>query len=345
MRILVRIAGALFGVIIIFVAVGFFLPAERSVSRSISIDAPPATVYALVNGFRHFNRFSPWAPRDPEAEYRYSGPAEGVGARMEWQSDSIGNGSQEITAVEPNRRVAADLGFDGEGGASAEFLIEAADDGSNVTWQFSVDFGYDLMGRYFGLMLDDFLGADYEEGLQRLKDVAEAYPKLDLEGFEPTLREQEATPLLRTRKRTAMNADAMVASMGSAFDALDTVLSLNEVEKDGRPRVITVTWDEAGGTWTFDAAYPLEQGTPITILAPGIDRETGYSGLVMEVVLEGADWQESTLAYEKAELYRELHGLEAAGNSWEEYESDPVETPPQELVTHIVFPVRRMPVQ
>ncbi len=85
--------------------------------------------------------------------------------------------------------------------------------------------------------------------------------------------------------------------------------------------------------------------TPITRSAPGIERETGYGGPAMEIVLEGADWQESTLAYEKAELFRELHGWEPAGNSWEAYESDPRTTPHEELVTHIVIPVRRVPMK
>jgi hypothetical protein len=42
-----------------------------------------------------------------------------------------------------------------------------------VTWAFDTDFGYNLVGRYFGLMLPRSIGADYEKGLANLKDLAE----------------------------------------------------------------------------------------------------------------------------------------------------------------------------
>ena len=50
----------------LIVMIGFFLPATVHVERSITIDAPPATVFALANSFRGFNEWSPWAEIDPD---------------------------------------------------------------------------------------------------------------------------------------------------------------------------------------------------------------------------------------------------------------------------------------
>jgi len=45
-----------------------------------------------------------------------------------------------------------------------------------ATWGFHNDIGFNPIGRFFGLMMDGMLGPDYEDGLARLKKVAEAVP-------------------------------------------------------------------------------------------------------------------------------------------------------------------------
>jgi uncharacterized protein YndB with AHSA1/START domain len=160
----------------LFVAIGLFLPQTARVERSITTAASAATVFGLVNGFQHFNEWSPWAGLDPATRYTYSGPAAGVGARMEWRSEdpNVGNGSQEVVAVVPDRSVTSTLDF-GLGYATTAtitLLPEAA--GTRVTWTLDTDFANSIVGRYFGLALDRMVGPDYERGLAQLKRVAEA---------------------------------------------------------------------------------------------------------------------------------------------------------------------------
>lgn len=52
-----------------------------------------------------------------------------------------------------------------------------------MTWGFSGDFGYNLMGRYIGLMMDWFAGPDFEKGLAKLKTTAEAMPAQEMQQF------------------------------------------------------------------------------------------------------------------------------------------------------------------
>jgi uncharacterized protein YndB with AHSA1/START domain len=160
----------------LFFAIGLFLPQTARVERSITTTASPAVVFGLVNGFQYFNEWSPWAGLDPATRYTYSGPASGVGARMEWRSEdpNVGNGSQEVVAVVPDRSVTSTLDF-GLGYATTAtiaLLPEAA--GTRVTWTLDTDFANSIVGRYFGLALDRMVGPDYERGLAQLKRVAEA---------------------------------------------------------------------------------------------------------------------------------------------------------------------------
>jgi uncharacterized protein YndB with AHSA1/START domain len=176
MKFLKTLLALLAALAVLFVAIGLFLPQTARVERSITTAASPATVFGLVNGFQHFNEWSPWAGLDPATRYTYSGPAAGVGARMEWRSEdpNVGNGSQEVVAVVPDRSVTSTLDF-GMGYATTAtitLLPEAA--GTRVTWTLDTDFANSIVGRYFGLAMDRMVGPDYERGLAQLKRVAEA---------------------------------------------------------------------------------------------------------------------------------------------------------------------------
>lgn len=176
MKIIRNLLIALVAIVVVLAAVGLFLPDRAHVERSITIEAPASAMFSLLNGFGSFNQWSPWYERDPDAEYRFEGPATGVGAKMYWSSNEpdVGSGSQEIIEIEPGRSVKTALDFGAQGTATATFIIEPAESGSTVTWSLDTEFGYDLMGRWLGvLFFDKWIGGDYEKGLESLKRLAE----------------------------------------------------------------------------------------------------------------------------------------------------------------------------
>jgi hypothetical protein len=174
-RFLKYLAWSVLALAAVLLVVGVFLPTSAHVERSIRTTAGPETVYGIVNGFQRFNEWSPWAGLDPKTRYTFSGPVTGVGARMEWSSDKpeVGSGSQEITAVEPGRSVTMRLDFDGQSAATSTMVIEPEASGSLVRWSFDTSYEGNFPMRYFGLLFDGMIGADYEKGLSRLKSIAE----------------------------------------------------------------------------------------------------------------------------------------------------------------------------
>ncbi len=142
-------------VVVAVVIVGLLLPRSVHVERSAVIETSPSVVFALVNDYRAFNRWSPWARFDPDTEYQPEGPAGGVGARMRWHSEhpNVGSGSQEITASEANRRVAVALDFGAQGTATAYYDLARQGAHTHITWGFDTDFGNDLLGRVSGCCL------------------------------------------------------------------------------------------------------------------------------------------------------------------------------------------------
>ncbi len=176
MKFLKKLLIALIVLVVIIVGVGFVLPSEQHVERSTIIDASPSEIYQYLVDFRRFNEWSPWAELDPEGtQYEFSGPNSGVGATMSWASDDnrVGAGTQKILEANPYDRVRSELRFDGFDGVSyATFTLEPAAGGTQVTWGFDANLD-NLVGRYMGLMMDKWVGADYERGLANLKNRAE----------------------------------------------------------------------------------------------------------------------------------------------------------------------------
>lgn len=169
-------------VVLLFLAialliVGLLLPTGTRVERELVIDAPPEAVFPHVNSLRAFRTWSPWAEKAQDTRYEFSGPDTGVGARMRWHSaePSVGSGTQEIVESLRPERVVTRLDFGEHGGGTAAWtLTPAGDGGTRVRWSFQTEFGWDILGRYVGLFLDGLIGAEYEAGLQRLKQRVES---------------------------------------------------------------------------------------------------------------------------------------------------------------------------
>ncbi len=166
----------LFSIITVVVVIGLLLPSHTHVERSVIIQAPANAVFPYINNFSQFNKWSPWARKDPNTTYEFSGPESGVNSEMSWQSEhpEVGIGSQKIIASRPYQSVQVFLDFGGKGEAQASYQLEQVSSGTKITWSLDMDHGWDLLGRIFGLMMDGMVGPDYEAGLSNLKQVAEA---------------------------------------------------------------------------------------------------------------------------------------------------------------------------
>lgn len=174
MRILKRVLLGLLALLVLLVAVAFVLPRTVHVERSVAIAAPPEAVFPLVNSFRRFNEWSPWAGLDPNTKYTFEGPDEGVNAKMSWSGNSdVGTGVQTILESVPSSHVKTSLDFGDQGAAIASFTLTPDGAGTKVTWSFDTDLGMNPIARWFGLFFDGMVGKDYESGLSRLKALAE----------------------------------------------------------------------------------------------------------------------------------------------------------------------------
>lgn len=175
MRALKRLLLGVILLTVVMAAVAYALPRHVIVQRSVAVNAPESDIFPYLNDLRRFNEWSPWAARDPETRFEYSGQPQGVGARMQWRSDhpELGEGEQEIVESEPGKRVRVALDFADRGAASAHYELRPAGAGTSVTWRLSADVGNNPVSRWMGLLFDRSVGKDFEQGLARLKELVE----------------------------------------------------------------------------------------------------------------------------------------------------------------------------
>ena len=244
----------LYGIVIailLFSISGFLLPRDVHVERSVLIERPVEAVFDLVNGFESFESWSPWADDDPDTVYAYSGPEAGVGARMSWSGDprQVGKGWQEITEVQPGSLVRIHLNFEQQGEADTYFMTERTQGGTLLTWGFDADLaeGQGLFGgilaRYFGLFFDQWIGADYEKGLARLKAYAESLPREQGWAAQIEVLDLEPADILYVRTDPGIDSDDMAASLAEAYREITAVMQAQQIERVAQPIAISRAWD------------------------------------------------------------------------------------------------------
>ncbi len=323
-----------------FVGGGIFLPREYHVERSIVVDQPASVLFTLLNSYRTFNNWSPWAARDPDAEFRFSGPGSGPGAKLSWRGDprTVGEGWQQIIESQPYKRVEMYLDFGDQGTAQSYFDLIETDAGTRVTWALDTDISKGkgvlatLAGKYFGLFLDKWIGADYEQGLTGFKEFAETLPATDFGDATIEIVGVEALNILYVSGASSQEASDVAQALAVAFTEISDFIAGNDIKMAGQPMAITRSWDENG--FQFDAALPVDK-MPGT-LSGNVQMGLSPAGRSVRYTHHGP-YDQMLHAYNELASFMAANGLQEGPVSWEHYISDPGNTPEDEIITHIYF--------
>lgn len=162
--------------IVLFFGIAFLLPSEVEVERSLVIPATSEVVFEQVNNLHNWQNWSPWHQMDPNMQITYEGPLQGEGASYSWKSEKVGNGKLIIISSLPNEYIATSMDFMEQGKANAYYRFQPAEEGTQVTWTFETDMGNGPIAKYFGLMMDNMVGSDFEKGLNNLKTYVQKTP-------------------------------------------------------------------------------------------------------------------------------------------------------------------------
>ena len=157
-------------------AVALTKPDTFSVQRSVNIKAPPEKIFAVLNNFKRWPDGSPWEKLDPAMQRTHSGAASSKGAAYAWKGNrEVGAGRMAIRESTPPNRVSMQLDFiePFEGHNTADFLLAAKGDSTDVTWRMTGPPPLVSKLMQVFVSMDTLIGKDFEAGLANLKALTE----------------------------------------------------------------------------------------------------------------------------------------------------------------------------
>ncbi len=326
------------GIFFLVFLVGLFLPSRQVVERETVIDTHAATVFALLNDFHQVRKWSPMLDGDPNARIDISGPPRGAGASITWDGHIIGQGRQTIVESVPYESIAVQFEFFDQAPAKASFNLAARDGTTHIVWRQEIDYGFNLAGRYLGLMQDAIIGPDQEEGLQRLRELAESLPRADFSAIDIEQIVVESSNIAYLRTTSIPEATAISEAMGEAYFSVLRFIDEHGLDDAGAPLSITRTF--SGSELVFDAAIPvrgLTDATPRSGETVKIGKT--YAGPVIRVKHIGP-YRTLGRTHDKIAAYLAALGIERNGDAWETYISDPTRTDESDLLTYVYYPIR-----
>jgi hypothetical protein len=174
---LIKILIGLAVIVVVFIIFVASRTANFRVTRTATISAPAAVVFAQVNDLHKWEAWNPWLKLDPACKMTYEGPPSGVGAGYTWAGNNkVGEGHMTVTESRPNELIRLDLQFlkPFKANNTAEFTFKPEGDQTAVAW--SMAGKKNFMFKAVGLFMDTdkMVGGDFERGLATLKSVAEA---------------------------------------------------------------------------------------------------------------------------------------------------------------------------
>ena len=325
-------------IVALLIVVGLLLPRHSRVDVSALVDAPPATVFALVNDFRRVDLWSPRTATDPNARVLFSGPNRGVGATVTWDGVIAGSGTQTIVESRPHEHVATTINPGEPGEARTWFDIGREDGKTRVTWGFAHDHGLNLVGRYFALLLAGVLKREFETGIAALQELAESLPRTDFGELDVEHLVVEPLHIAYLPTTSFPEPAAISDAMGKAYFEILSFIDAHGLADAGAP--MSIVRGFAGSQLRFDAAIPVRGVTDETPRdSAAVKLGYTYSGPAIRVRHAGS-YRQLGSTHREIAAYVAALGLERNGDPWETYISDPTRVPESELLTDVYYPVR-----
>jgi hypothetical protein len=250
-------------VAILGLAVGFSLPKARSVSHSMETNRPVNVAFDMLNGFQRFNDWNTLKIRDPNVKFTLSGPASGVGAKLEYVSadPTVGSGSWELIESVPGEKIVYRVIDNAMGdNKTMRFTFERSGRSQRnvkITQRYRVEYGYNLVGRFAGMYMASNAGKRVQTGLKILSNALAGVPRVDYTIYEHPLQlvDVPAMNALKVNVEAPLRDDGVAISMTNQLAWMDKVIEASGFAKDGPLRIVTV--DRTSEAYSFIMLLPV----------------------------------------------------------------------------------------
>lgn len=281
-------------VVVLFLVIALFLPAKRVISHAIETNRPANTVYDVVNGFHHFNNWNLLRSYDNKMKVDISADPKAQGATLKYDSAkaNVGAGSWTLAEQDPGKKVVYKLTSSSIGSdKTMVFTIEPVVAKSKnitvntknlrVTQTYTVDYGWNLFGRFAGMYVNRNVGDEMKTGLQKLNALLINIPKYDYSAHtEPfNVGEFPAQNVLVVPTEAKRANNEVILAMTNQMGWVKKVMDANGLVSAGPMRIVTTEYTSSA--YSFDIVVPVRkaggapavtpaavEGAPVVEVAP-----------------------------------------------------------------------------
>jgi effector-binding domain-containing protein len=322
-------------ILAIFLIPPLFMPSELYVEKSLVLKAQPEVIWEQVNCFKNWETWDYWHQDTTMTGY-IEGPECGVGNKNIWKyKNSDDGGSQTIVESRENEYLKTLLDFGPMGTADAEMKLEKVEGGTKVTWNLKSDASYPIVRWINAMMIKPEVEKSYEIGLKNLDELTmNMKPKPKFKTGEASV--VEVTSQMAVGIRVESGMENMGDIMGSSFGKLMDYIGKSGAQMSGTPFAIWYQWEDTT-KFVYECAIPVVY----KVKGEGEIRFFNTYGGKAVTLEHWGDYATSGISWGILMKYAEDNKLEANGDPYEVYMTDPTTEPnPEKWLTVLYFPVK-----
>ncbi len=337
MKILTIVGISVASLVGLFLILGLFLPKEMKAERSRVIDATPEQIFAAINDFNTWDKWSPWKEKDPTMQMTPGEQMQGPGASYSWTSEDQGNGKQRIVSAEPPRALQTSIAFEGMGEANGNWTLTPTEAGTQVSWGFQSDIPYPWNALVYFQGGEAAVGKDFDRGLELLEKYVKENPPKMTEYSQQTPAYEVKEIDLEARHYLIHREVIDMAKVNDFFPAempkLGIAMAEQKLTINGTPSGLIFSWDEEKGKTDIAVGIPTPPGTKLK----GYTNYEVPAGKALSIDYYGP-YEGTGAAHEAMGAYLAEKKMEAKGVIIEEYVTDPeAEADPNAWLTRIIY--------
>ena len=302
------------------------------IDKSIEINAPVDQVYSKISDYNYWRPWSPWLVIEPEA----TTDIEEGGKAYSWKGERIGSGEMKITNEDVNKRIDMDLTFlaPWKSHAKVWFTFSGENGSTKVNWYMDSSIPFFMF--WMKKMMTTLVGMDYERGLIMLKDYVELG---SVAGQMETEGERDYPGCKYVGVNTTCAMDQLGVEMEKDFATLNEFMHSNDIQPVGEPFSQYHKWELAKGMANYTTGIPVSErpdNLPSNLEYGEIPATKVYSiKLTGPYRYIGNGWSlgQNLIRSKVFKGSRKIHPFESYGNN-------PQDTPENDLITRINFPLK-----